>query len=108
MRRSNQGTRGGTEVLAILKKFDALNAEEKNLKKSVKDQETTLQLDTKHTIESLQINEALALLAKKWKNPMVTEISALPLQYRFSNKYRKQAEDCHNYLLQFAILSVII
>lgn len=93
------------EILTILKKYDALNTEEKNLKKSVKEQETALQLKTKHTIESLRSDEALALLAKKWIDPVVEEISALPLHIvdtmtakldALAKKYQTTFEDVEN------------
>lgn len=68
------------EVLAILKKVDALVNEEKSLKKEIKETTASLQITTKKTIESLSEEDALALLSKKWIAPMVTEISALPLR----------------------------
>ena len=68
------------EVLAILKKVDALVNEEKSLKRDIKDNTASLQITTKKTIESLSGADALALLSKKWIEPMVTEISALPLR----------------------------
>lgn len=68
------------EVLAILKKVDTLVNEEKSLKKNIKDNTASLQITTKKTIESLSEEDALALLSKKWIEPMVTEISALPLR----------------------------
>ena len=68
------------EVLAILKKVDALVNEEKSLKRDIKDKTASLQITTKKTIESLSEEDALALLSKKWIEPMVTEISALPLR----------------------------
>lgn len=68
------------EVLAILKKVDALVNEEKSLKRDIKDKTASLQITTKKTIESLSEEGALALLSKKWIEPMVTEISALPLR----------------------------
>ena len=68
------------EVLAILKKVDTLVNEEKSLKRDIKDKTASLQISTKKTIESLSEEDALALLSKKWIEPMVTEISALPLR----------------------------
>lgn len=68
------------EVLAILKKVDALVNEEKSLKRDIKDKTASLQITTKKTIESLSEEDALALLSRKWIEPMVTEISALPLR----------------------------
>lgn len=68
------------EVLAILKKVDTLVNEEKSLKKNIKENTASLQITTKKTIESLSEEDALALLSKKWIEPMVTEISALPLR----------------------------
>ncbi len=66
-------------MLVILKKYDALNTEEKNLKKSVKAMDAELQLKTKKTIESLSATQSLDLLSKKWIAPMVAEIAELPL-----------------------------
>ena len=54
--------------------------EEKSLKKNIKDNTASLQITTKKTIESMSEEDALALLSKKWIEPMVTEISALPLR----------------------------
>lgn len=68
------------EVLAILKRYDALNSEEKSLKRDIKEKDTALQLKTKKAIESLSDEDALSLLSMKWIDPMVTEISALPLR----------------------------
>lgn len=68
------------EILAILKKVDTLVNEEKSLKKNIKENTASLQITTKKTIESLSEEDALALLSKKWIEPMVTEISALPLR----------------------------
>ena len=68
------------EVLAILKKVDTLVNEEKSLKKNIKENTASLQITTKKTIESLSEEDAFALLSKKWIEPMVTEISALPLR----------------------------
>ena len=53
------------QTLAILKKADALNDEEKVLKKKIKEQSTALHLTTKATIESLSDDAVLELLQKK-------------------------------------------
>ena len=48
-----------------------LNAEEKELKKSIKDESIALQLATKETIEHLTNTQVKALLADKWITPIM-------------------------------------
>ncbi len=66
------------EVIAILKRYDALNTEEKAVKKTIKDQTAALQLKTKSTIEGLSDEQARELLAVKWIKPVTDGISELP------------------------------
>ncbi len=66
------------QTLAILKKADALNEEEKVLKKKIKDESTALHLATKATIESLSDDAVLELLQKKWILPLVGSLRSLP------------------------------
>ncbi len=66
------------QTLAILKKADALNDEEKVLKKKIKEESTALHLTTKATIESLSDDAVLELLRKKWILPLVSSLRSLP------------------------------
>lgn len=66
------------QTLAILKKADALNDEEKVLKKKIKEQSTALHLTTKATIESLSDDAVLELLQKKWILPLAGSLRSLP------------------------------
>ena len=65
------------QTLAILKKADALNDEEKVLKKKIKEESTALHLTTKATIESLSDDAVLELLRKKWILPLVGSFRSL-------------------------------
>ncbi len=66
------------QTLEILKKADALNEEEKVLKKKIKEESTALHLATKATIESLSDDAVLELLRKKWILPLVGSLHSLP------------------------------
>lgn len=66
------------QTLAILKKADALNDEEKVLKKKIKEESTALHLTTKATIENLSDDAVLELLRKKWILPLVSSLRSLP------------------------------
>lgn len=66
------------QTLAILKKADALNEEEKVLKKKIKEESTALHLATKATIESLSDDAVLELLQKKWIFPLMGSLHSLP------------------------------
>lgn len=66
------------QTLEILKKADALNEEEKVLKKKIKEESTALHLATKATIESLSDDAVLELLRKKWILPLVGSLRSLP------------------------------
>ena len=50
------------DVLAVLNRYDELSAEEKALKKQIKDESTALHLKTKSTIEGLSREQVLSLL----------------------------------------------
>lgn len=66
------------QTLEILKKADALNEEEKVLKKKIKEESTALHLATKTTIESLSDDAVLELMQKKWILPLVGSLRSLP------------------------------
>ena len=67
-----------TDVLAILKKYDKLSTEEKELKKKIKAEAAELQMKTKATIESLTDEEAYELLRCKWIEPITVGLKKLP------------------------------
>lgn len=67
-----------TEVLAILRKYDNLNKEEKDLKKAVKTIESDLQLKTRSAIEQLTDDEAVELIREKWITPVINGLFWLP------------------------------
>lgn len=66
------------DVLAILKKYDKLSTEEKELKKKIKAEAAELQMKTKATIESLTDEEAYELLRCKWIEPITAGLKKLP------------------------------
>ena len=66
------------ETLEVLNKIDSLIAEEKALKKKVKDDSNALHLQTKKTIEGLTDAEATELIKMKWVTPLVNGIAGLP------------------------------
>lgn len=66
------------EILSILKKVDALIAEEKATKKKVKDDSAALHLETKAKIEQLSDDEVKDLLKGKWIAPVINGIGKLP------------------------------
>ena len=66
------------QILAVLKKADALNDEEKALKKKIKEESNALHLKTKTTIENLSDDAVLELLRKKWILPLVSSLRSLP------------------------------
>ncbi len=66
------------QTLAVLKKADALNDEEKALKKKIKEESNALHLKTKATIENLSDDAVLELLRKKWILPLVGSLRSLP------------------------------
>jgi type I restriction enzyme M protein len=66
------------DTLAVLKRYDAFSAEEKSLKKQIKDESTALHLKTKSTIEKLDREQVLSLLHEKWIIPVVAGMGSLP------------------------------
>ena len=62
----------------IIVKADALMAQEKKLKKEVRDQTAELHMLTKTTIESLSNADVLMLLDLKWIKPLCTSLAKLP------------------------------
>lgn len=57
---------------------NSLIAEEKNLKKLIKEKQSALHLKTKETIESLSDEQAKELLYQKWIMPLFDELMQLP------------------------------
>lgn len=66
------------ETLAILKKYDALSAEEKDLKKKIKTENTDLIMKTKSAIEHFTDEQIREFLKIKWIDPIVSELLGLP------------------------------
>ena len=66
------------DVLIILKSFDKLSNEEKNLKKAIKELSAALHMKTKETIENLTDEQANELLHEKWITPFVHQLNSLP------------------------------
>ena len=66
------------EVLAVLKKYEALAAEEKDLKKEIKSAQQELHLKTKSAIEALTDEQAKELLRMKWVEPIMASLTAIP------------------------------
>ena len=65
-------------TLSILKDVDALFAEEKALKKKVKDDSADLHQRTKNVIEQLTDEEVRDLLHRKWVLPLMENLNSLP------------------------------
>ena len=85
------------EVIDILKEVQSLNDEEKELKKQIKAEREKLHVKTKETIESLSDAEVLELLENKWIDPLICNITDLPIKAandlvsevkRLADKYR--------------------
>lgn len=85
------------EVIEILKEVQFLNDEEKELKKQIKAEREKLHIKTKETIESLSDAEVLELLENKWIDPLICNITDLPIKAandlvsevkRLADKYR--------------------
>ena len=84
-------------MIEILKEVQFLNDEEKELKKQIKAEREKLHIKTKETIESLSDAEVLELLENKWIDPLICNITDLPIKAandlvsevkRLANKYR--------------------
>ena len=65
-------------TLSILKDVDALFAEEKTLKKQIKDDSAALHQRTKGVIERLTDEEVRDLLHRKWILPLMENLNSLP------------------------------
>ena len=68
------------EVIDILKEVQSLNNEEKELKKQIKAEREKLHVKTKETIESLSDAEVLELLENKWIDPLICNITDMPIK----------------------------
>lgn len=65
-------------TLAVLKKYDKLTTEEKELKKQLKMQAAALELQTKEKLESLTDDEVRRLLHAKWIEKLVASLNVIP------------------------------
>ena len=65
-------------LCALLEKVDSLTKEEKSIKAQIKTKSAELQARTKDTIENLSDEQALALLEKKWIDPLIKALLELP------------------------------
>jgi type I restriction enzyme M protein len=63
----------------IVTRTDSLMTEEKELKKTVREQYDKLHLKTKHTIENLTDEQVICLLKEKWITPLIENIMRLPV-----------------------------
>ncbi len=88
------------ETLAILKKADTLINEKKSLKKEIKTAETELHMLTKGTIENLTDEQVQDLLKKKWIDPLIDSLIALPQTVISEFKDKLQAL-CNKYDITF-------
>lgn len=66
------------ETLAVLRKVNVLNNEEKSLKKQIKADSTALHLLTKKTIEELTDEQAREMIKLKWIPPLLDSMAGLP------------------------------
>ena len=66
-------------LVEVLQKASKLNKQEKALKKEIKQDEDTLHLETKNTIESLTDAQLLTALKAKWITPIIDNINSLPI-----------------------------
>lgn len=66
------------DIACILKSYEELSSEEKNLKKELRIKTTELHLKTKETIEGLNCGEVLELLSDKWIIPVTDGIKKMP------------------------------
>ena len=66
------------EIVAVLKKYEALSAEEKKLKSDIKTAQQELHLKTKAAIEALTDEQAKELLRMKWVEPIMESLTAIP------------------------------
>ena len=79
---------------AKILQVDTLIAEEKALKKSVKEDTEALHLHTKTTIENLSDEQVNTLLELKWITPLLNELSQLPtnLIHQLTSQVQKLAD----------------
>lgn len=61
-----------------LLKIDALLSEQRALKSKIKKDSGCLEIKTKEVIENLPLDEAIILLERKWIEPIMSALSALP------------------------------
>ncbi len=66
------------EIMDILERVSSDNAEEKKLKKQIKEKSDALHMNTKKTIENLSDEQVMALLHDKWISPLIDGLSFVP------------------------------
>lgn len=66
------------EIKKILKAYTSLTTEEKAVKKEIKEDNETLQMETKKCIETLNDDQVIELLTEKWINTLVDSMNKLP------------------------------
>ena len=66
------------DVLVVLKEYEVLVAEEKELKKEIKTAGQDLHLKTKDAIKALTDEQAKLLLRMKWVEPIMASLNAIP------------------------------
>ncbi len=76
--RTERETEEVTTLIQTLSKADQLLKEEKELKASIKREAAALHTLTKETIENLSDEQVLYLLEKKWVEPLVSSLYAMP------------------------------
>ncbi|KIR01232.1 Type I restriction-modification system, DNA-methyltransferase subunit M [Lachnospiraceae bacterium TWA4] len=98
----NASTDDEISLREILLKYTMLVAEEKKLKKEVKEEVANLHLKTKKVIENLSEQQALELLREKWIVPLIERLSNLPNQMvvDFEKKIQKICEKYDTTLIQ--------
>ena len=65
-------------VIAVLQKYTKLSDEEKSLKRDIKTKTQELHTHTKEAIEKLTDEQVNMLLRKKWIDPIVSGLTAMP------------------------------
>ena len=68
------------KIKSVLLEYVDLSAEEKKIRKSVKEMRAALELQTKEAIENLSDEQADELVRKKWVDPLVSNLCELPNQ----------------------------
>lgn len=65
------------DVLSVLKDYEAISAEEKELKKKVKTEKEELIMATKSAIESMSDEQVREMLKEKWITPIISNLNGI-------------------------------